>query len=295
MTRGMTIAELWRFPVKSMRGERLESAAVTARGLAGDRAYALREVESGKIVTAKNVRRYPDLLACRASFTAPPRPGEAAPPARIELPDGTSIVTDDDDAERVLSAHWKCDLAIVRAAPDDFTIDQYHPDIEDVEPAGRRDAWVEQPVGAAYFAAAGVESPVRPGLLFDLFPLTVMTTATLARLGAALPGSRIDSRRFRMNIVVETGGSGFIENDWIGGTVTIGDGVRLRITLPDPRCVMTTLPQEDLPRDPGILKALVEHNRLDLGEGAFYPCAGVFADAESFGTVRVGDAVRVHA
>ncbi|MBA2527673.1 MAG: MOSC domain-containing protein, partial [Pyrinomonadaceae bacterium] len=86
--------------------------------------------------------------------------------------------------------------------------------------------------------------------------------------------------------------SGFVENEWLGRTLAIGDDVRLGVALPDPRCVMPSLAQEDLPRDPRILKALAEHNRIDVA-GSLYPCAGVYAVAESTGTIRQGDRVRL--
>ena len=73
-------------------------------------------------------------------------------------------------------------------------------------------------------------------------------------------------RRFRPNIVVATGPDeqGFAENDWIGHAVAIGDQVRLQVTGPCPRCVMTTLPQGDLPKDSGILRTAAQHNQARL-------------------------------
>ena len=80
------IAALWRFPVKSMPGERLDMAEVTERGIVGDRAYALIETETGKVVSAKNPRLGPAMLGCRAEFTESPREGRSArqraPPRR---------------------------------------------------------------------------------------------------------------------------------------------------------------------------------------------------------------------
>lgn len=95
-----------------------------------------------------------------------------------------------------------------------------------------------------------------------------------------------------MNVVVETGEPGFVENDWIGRAFTLGDKVRMMVAMPDPRCVMTTLQQNDLPKDTSILKTLAQHNRLDIGPGKF-PCAGVYAVITASGTVRVGDLLQV--
>ena len=80
---------LWRYPVKSMLGERLTATTVTESGLLGDRAYALRDTCDFKIATAKNPRKLPNLSDYRASPTAVPTAGVRVPSARIALPDGT--------------------------------------------------------------------------------------------------------------------------------------------------------------------------------------------------------------
>jgi hypothetical protein len=89
------------------------------------------------------------------------------------------------------------------------------------------------------------------GTFFDAAAVHVLTTATIERLREFFPHGRFEVRRFRPNIVVEpvTTEEDFVENDWLGRTLTIGDELRLSITNPCPRCVMTTLPQGDLPRD----------------------------------------------
>ncbi len=93
-------------------------------------------------------------------------------------------------------------------------------------------------------------------------------------------------RRFRPNIVVEPtpGQDGFVENAWVGRTVAVGERLRLNVTGPCPRCVMTTLPQADLPPDAGILRTAAQHNRVHVG---------VYAAVLRGGTVRRGDSVRV--
>jgi hypothetical protein len=112
------------------------------------------------------------------------------------------------------------------------------------------------------------------------------TTATLDRLRELNPKGRFEVRRFRPNIVVQLGSGekSFAENAWVGHTLAIGDAVRLSITGPCIRCVMTTLPQGDLPRDPGILRTAAQHNKVSVG---------VYATVERGGTIRRGDAVSV--
>ncbi len=288
------VAGIRMFPVKSMRGERLEQGEFTERGLVGDRAYALIDADTGKVASAKSVRLFPDLFGCSAVFVEPPQLDGELPPVRITLPDGTSVTSDTSDVDRVLSAFFRRDVTLARAAPDDFTIDQYHPDVEDADPAGHRDSVVEQKLGSAFFAQAGLPSPVPVGSFFDLFPVSVLTTSTLDQLTKLGPGSSFDERRFRMNVIVGTKEAGFVENNWIGRELAIGDAVRLNIALPDPRCVMTTLAQDELPRDTEVLRTLVRHNRIQVGDAGLFPCVGVYAVVQAPGTLRTGDSVSLN-
>ena len=94
-----------------------------------------------------------------------------------------------------------------------------------------------------------------------------------------------------MNVIVDTRKAGFVENDWIEQELSIGDAVRLRVALPDPRCVMTTLAQGDLPQDSDVLRTLTRHNMVQVGDAGRFPCAGVYAVVESAGTLQLGDRV----
>ncbi len=96
-----------------------------------------------------------------------------------------------------------------------------------------------------------------------------------------------------MNMVVKTEHAGFVENSWVGSGLTIGENVRLMVTMPDPRCVMTTLAQNELPKDTNVLRTLIEHNRLDIMGAGKFPCAGVYAVIEAEGIVRVNDKVEL--
>jgi MOSC domain-containing protein len=285
-----TVRMLWRFPVKSMLGEQVDVVELGEGGMVGDRAYAVRDRATGKVASAKNPKRWPDLFASRAAFVEPPRRGDELPPVRINLPNGDSVRSDAPDVDAVLSGFFGRDVELARAAQNGYTIDQYHPDEENYDPEGHRDEVVEARLGAAFFNERGLPSAVPEGSFFDLFPLSVITLSTLERLSEFAPQSSFDARRFRMNVIVDTTERGFVENEWVGRSLAIGDDVRIGVALPDPRCVMPSLAQEDLPRDPGILKALVKHNRIDVA-GSLYPCAGVYAVAEATGTIRVDDQV----
>jgi uncharacterized protein YcbX len=285
------VSAIWRFPVKSMLGESLTEAHMTDAGIVGDRAYALIDEETGKVVSAKSVKLFPDMLRCSATFVGTPAADSSSAPVAITLPEGTVVRSDDGDGDEALSRFFGRRVRLSSAAPEDFTIDQYHPDIQDADPHGYRDTVVEAKLGAAFFSDIDAPSPVPAGAFFDLFPVSVLTSSTLDKLSELSPGSRFDVRRFRMNVIVETEQPGFVENEWVGRSVLIEAGPRLGVAMPDPRCVMPTLAQgSELPRDADVLRTLVRNNRLDI-EGARYPCAGVYAVVESPGMVKLGASV----
>jgi uncharacterized protein YcbX len=260
---------LWRYPVKSMMGEELNAADLTQRGLLGDRAYALVDRSTGKVVSAKNPRKWSKLFDFRAAFVEAPRSGQKIPPVRITLPNGTIATTEQGDLEQALSDVLGREVTLATTAPETPSLEEYWPDLD----------------GLAHRETVTDES-MPAGTFFDLAVIHVLTTATIDRLRELYPQGRFEVRRFRPNIVVEpdSGAKGFVENDWIGHTLALGDEVRLSITGPCPRCVMTTLPQGDLPRDPGILRTAAQHNQVNVG---------VYAAVVRRGTIRRGDPVRL--
>src|SRR5258708_1981046 len=133
--------------------------------------------------------------------------------------------------------------------------------------------------------AATAKNPSNRRTFFDCAIVHLLTTATLDRLHQLYPQGRFEIPRFRPNIVVlpASGEKDFVENGWGGHTLAIGDSVRLSITGPCGRCVMTTLAQGDLPRDPGILRTVAQHNKVNVG---------VYATVERGGTIHRGDAGR---
>jgi uncharacterized protein len=262
-----SIAALWRYPVKSMRGEELDTAEVTERGLLGDRAYALVDVETGKVVSAKNPRKWGNMLDFRSELVAPPEQPGSMPPARITTPDGATVDTDDPGFDDRLSGLVGRRVRLASSAGDAPRIEGYWPDYD----------WLESP-------DAVFEVKLPPGTFFDAAVVHLLTTATLESLHALSPGSRFEIPRFRPNIVValSDGAAGFPENDWAGRTLRIGDEVRLAISEPCPRCVMTTVSQGDLPKDPDVLRTVVQRNAGNVG---------VLASVLRGGRIRRGDAV----
>jgi uncharacterized protein YcbX len=263
-----TLATLHRYPVKSMMGEELNAARVTPRGLFGDRAYALCDKETRKIVSAKNPRKWPNLFSYRAAFVSPPETAEKLPPVRVTLPDGSLTVSSSAEFVSHVSAALGRSVTLLEAPPQDAQLEEYWPDMDGL---AHRDAVTEE--------------AMPPGTFFDLATLHVLTTGTLDKFRQLYPSSRFEPRRFRPNLIIDTGQQkGFVENDWIGKTVAIGPEVQIQITGPCPRCVMTTLAQADLPKDPAILKAAAQHNEVRVG---------VYASIVKPGAIRIGDAVTV--
>ena len=266
-----TVVGLWRYAVKSMLGEELDATDVTPQGLVGDRQFAVVDRETGKIAGAKNPRKWPDFFGFRAAYVEPPAAGSTLPAVRVTLPDGTAVSNDDPSVSEVLSAAFGREVELARPRHGWRVVaqlaEEYWPDLEGL---AHRDTVTEWELPA--------------GTFFDLATVHLLTTASIRRLQELYPEGRLDVQRFRPNIVVETGADaqGFVEDDWVGRTVAIGDDVRLRITGPCHRCVMITLAQGDLPRDAGLLRAAAEHNQANLG---------VYADVVAGGAVRRGDPV----
>jgi uncharacterized protein len=268
-----SVASLWRYPVKSMQGEELTATEVTERGLLGDRAYALIDSVDGKAATAKQPKKWPTLFRFRATFMEPPHPDARVPPVRITLPDGTTATSQQADLNELLSKALsrtvKLNVAGRGDAAGTVSAEEYWPDMEGLD-----------------FRDTVTAFTLPAGTFFDCATVHLLTTATLDRLHQLYPQGRFEIPRFRPNIVVAPawGENDFVENAWVGHTLAIGDSVRLSITGPCGRCVMTTLAQGDLPTDPGILRTAAQHNKVNVG---------IYATVERGGSIRRGDAVRV--
>jgi uncharacterized protein YcbX len=264
-----SVGTLYRYPIKSMMGEELNSSMVGPKGLVGDRLFALSDPSTGKIASAKNPSRWPNLFSFHATYTAPlDGPGQI-PSVRITLPDGSTVTSQDANMEDVLSTALGKPVRFMSSAPASGTLEEYWPDIEGLP---KRDEVTDEAMPSETF--------------FDLAIVHILTTATMDAMRKLYPEGRPEPRRFRPNIIISTSPeiSGFAEEEWIGKVLAIGDEVKFKITGPCPRCVMTTLAQGDLPKDAGILKTALKHNQAHIG---------IYASVLQGGKIRRGDVARL--
>lgn len=266
------VVSLHRYPVKSMSGEDLDEAEVTPGGLLGDRAYALVDRSSGRVVSAKRPNKWPGILDYGAAFTEPPAPGGPVPEVRVTLPDGATLSSAErEPLDRRLSDSLGTSVKLESVVPAGASFEYHWPDMDGLVYEGRA------------YRDEITEHDMPPGTFFDSSSLLILTTASLAHLSDLVPGSRFETRRFRPNIVVEPaeGSSGFVENDWVGRTLSIGDDVRVDVTKPCLRCVMVTLPQKGLPKDPRVLRAAFDHNEGHVGVSGSVVRRGHIATGDS--------------
>ena len=275
------VRALWRYPVKSMGGESLARCTLGRLGIPGDRGWAVRDEDAGEVRGAKKL---PALLRCRARYRAEPT-GDDVPPADIVLPDGETTATDAPDVDGRLSTLLGRRVTLHPRRPPE---DRAHyrrglPDHADMEAELRQifGRLPDEPLpDLSVLPPELFEYTSPPGTYFDLSPIHLLTTASLAALG---PAERFDPRRFRPNVLVETerGIEGLVEAGWCGRTIRVGQA-RLHGDIPTMRCVMVTLPQPGLPKEPGVLRAIVR----DAGQNL-----GLYAAVTGDGDVAVGDPV----
>jgi uncharacterized protein YcbX len=237
------IAEIWRYPVQSMQGERLVATEIGSTGLVGDRAYGIVDPDVAMVVSsAQGRRKWRGIVTLAARYAeAPARNGHAAP-IEIVLPDGTTLRNDQADVDSRLSAVLDAPAHLADKAAENKRCEYKHA------------------------------------------PLHLLTTASLRRFAEHHPDGRFEPARFRPNLVIDMDGeTGFVEQDWIERRFRVGDGVEIAITEHCKRCVMTTLPQGDLPMDPAILHTASMYNQTR---------AGVYAAVLQPGHLRIGDPVR---
>lgn len=286
------VSELWRFPVKSMGGGRVDRVHIDRRGVHADRLWAVRDVEKGATVSA---RRMPALLDCSARYLAEPGPDAGpgnVPGVVIAFPDGREVTSADPGVHTALSELVGREVRLVALSGDtgahrmsladslnNFRVAQVRADfgLDDTEALPDTSVFSTRDI----ITLARFTTP--PGTFVDLSPVHLLTTASLRNL--ATGATPLDVRRFRPNVLVDVGhgAAPFPETSWVGGDLTIGTA-QLRVTVPTVRCVVPTRRQPGIELDKGITRALADRTDRFLG---------IYADVLTAGELSVGDEVRV--
>lgn len=251
---GVHAAELWRYPVKSLLGERLVTLSLAADGVTGDRLWGIQDCNDGRILTA---RREPRLL-----FAAS-RIGPHGSPI-ITLPDTQELFGPGPSTDAALSAWLGKAVKLVVATETEASRAEYFADPTDD-------------------ASRAIEWTMPNGRFVDAFPVLIITTAGLRGCASAYSTGSWDVRRFRPNILIEHAGDGWVEDTWVDRPLQIGSAQ----LLPRRRCIRCTMvnrAQPGLDRDVNIYKAL---HRTHGGD------AGMWTQVLQPGIISQGDAVHI--
>jgi len=266
-----SIFALWRYPLKSARGERLQSVVVDREGLRSDRAWACIDLEDGTVGSAKHPRRWGRLLEVAAQAE-----GEGGAVAVAVA--GREAMAGSAKADAVLSQHLARPVRLTQVVPEQAMLHHQLPDHQALVPDWMSEATPGQQMITAVSGA-------RPGGRFvDFGAVHLLTTGALDLLARQLCIPVVDASRFRPNIVLDAP-----QDPEPGQELRVGDVV-LRVVLPTPRCVVPGLtPGPEAPVDQRLLSALARHHRTlvaDLGTAA---CFGVYAEVLQPGRVAVDD------
>jgi MOSC domain-containing protein len=278
------IAELWRYPVKSMGGESLAGATLGPLGVPGDRGWALRDEAAGEI---RGARKLPVLMRCHARYDAEPV-ADSIPPVTMTLPDGVTLRGDATDVHARLSTLVGRAVTLWRRQPPEQR-EHYRrgrPDHADFDTELRElfGRLPDEPLPDLSAIPAELFEFTSPlGTYFDLAPINLLTTASLRTLAGHNPAAQFDRRRFRPNLLIESLDAGLPEMQWPGRRLRIGGAV-LAVTIPTVRCCMTTHAVDELPKDASVLRTIVRDADQSLG---------VYATVEQPGAVMVGDQVEL--
>jgi uncharacterized protein len=291
MTAVGSVAEIWRYPVKSMGGERLEQSAIATRGLHADRMWAVRDVELNTFTTG---RRWPVLLQCSARFVEDPAGRPAGPGDVLEVivtfPDGGEMSSSDPAINDRLS-QLIGKPARLESLPALSEKERYRTPQANKADLRRQFAIAEGerlpdfsmfPV-RKLAELARYATPV--GALYDAYPILLMTRASLRAMAEHAPGSQFDVRRFRPNVLIDVDGAELVEFGWVGGRVR-APNVTFSAEIPTLRCSIPTRQQGDLPADPTVLKTINAHADH---------CLGVYANVTSPGTLAEDDPLELEA
>ena len=253
------VDSLWRYPVKSMRGEELDEAFAGFSGIYGDRLFAFRSSASPKGFPYLTAREQQKLLQHRPRFRYPDKAARPANLAEAEAMGANPVSAD------------LTDLMVDVDTPSGETLAIDDPALIDT----LRDGF-DQKHQLALMRSERALTDCRPVSIFSLQSARQLSEET---------DTPVDKRRFRANIYVDlTSAEGFAENEFVGRSLQIGPKVVVRILERDARCVMITLDPDTGEKTPALLKKVAQaHDGM----------AGVYGAVLVEGMLRKGDSVEV--
>jgi uncharacterized protein len=266
------ISEIRRYPVKSMQGELLERVALTSLGIAGDRTFGIRDTASGKILSAKQPKVGVALLTCAARTN---NDGTV-----VVVVGGREFEAGDPELDVALGALLDRDVRVERATGADEVYESYWPEIEGM---ALSDVTTDLPVAMS----------TEKGTFVDLAALHLVATSSVSYLKTLNPALELSMDRFRPGIAIDTApGDGFVEKQWVNQTATMG-GATVALGSESPRCIMTTLDQRGMSRQPAVLQTIAKHNRTDFAGFGNFACLGIYGEVSMPGEIAVGDSVTI--
>ena len=260
-----------------MAGESLKESMLSQRGLVGDRSYALHDGRS--ICSAK---KYAQLMNYSVQYDSEPD-GINIPSVTLEI-GNTAVNSEDSNLNELLTREIGTKVTLDKLRPDDNL--EYYRRSKEQQPIEEIRDVLGLEEGEAFpdfseFPDSSFEFSTPPGTFFDAYPLLILTTNSLNRLQQLTKGTVIDERRFRPNLLIDADELevSFIEEQWRDQFLEIGDPI-IKLTLPCPRCVMTTIAFQDLKKAPQIMRTLVQENHHKLG---------IYGEVIKPGKIQIGD------
>ncbi|NNF26216.1 MAG: sulfurase, partial [Gemmatimonadetes bacterium] len=186
-----------------MLGSSLPTAWVDELGVLGDRAYALKDMDTGTVASAKHPRRWPQLLSCEAEYQTKPKPETPLPSVSIRLPTGEVVQGCGPATDTMLSGFFGSNVSLETA-----------PSGELLRETDRTPAHRDVDGEIVETEPMGLGAP--EGRYHDCGPIHILTTATLRTLAAHNANASFDRVRFRPNLLIDVDGDGFPENQWMG-------------------------------------------------------------------------------
>ncbi|GAB5471908.1 MAG: MOSC domain-containing protein [Maribacter sp.] len=277
MTEIGTIESIFRYPIKSLGGEKLLDALIDQNGVEGDRYFAFKDCESGFIVSCKHPTKWGGIIELSATINK-----------------GNSIVVKDSD-EKIITGKEEIESKIreltsrkveLISVKDNLGRQYREADRSNIDEVG---ATIKQEP----LSIVGNETH-----FFDFAPLHLITSSSLDYINMFYSKGDFNVQRFRPNLFIKTANSNkFEENEWIGKKIRIGHNLEIKIVEPTPRCVLTTLKQGELEKDRKILKTIAQNSSAK--RFTFFPgetlkgTLGVYSIVLKKGSVKVGDKVQL--